>query len=340
MKQHSPVPQPSTPWTPSHYHGLVAARALPPREPDSAFARDLLAGLAARPRVVSPKYFYDAAGSALFDRICALPEYYPTRTELAIFAEHAADMADHIGPQADLIEFGAGSVKKIRLLLDTLAAPRRFVPIDISGEHLQSAAADLRRDYPALDVHPIVADFTRPFVLPPQLGGSARRVGFFPGSSLGNFLPEEALRFLRMAANLLRGGGLLIGIDLVKDPALLHAAYNDAAGVTAAFNRNLLVRANRELDADFDVDAFAHHACYNPFLRRIEMHLISLRTQQVQVCGRRFAFDEGDTIHTENSHKFSVEGFRQLAREAGFTPGTVWCDDARRFSVHWLHAPQ
>ncbi|HEX5127431.1 MAG TPA: L-histidine N(alpha)-methyltransferase, partial [Rhodocyclaceae bacterium] len=203
-------------------------------ESESAFAHDLIAGLLTRPRVISPKYFYDAAGSALFDAICELPEYYPTRTELGILTEHASDMARHIGPQAEIIEFGAGSSHKIRLLLDALDRPRRFVPIDISGEHLHAAAASLRRDYPALEVHPVVADFTRSFSLPLTYA-RGRRVGFFPGSSIGNFMPDEAIHFLKHAAGMLRGGGLLIGTDLVKDPALLHAAYNDADGITAQF---------------------------------------------------------------------------------------------------------
>ncbi|MES3015340.1 MAG: L-histidine N(alpha)-methyltransferase [Pseudomonadota bacterium] len=323
----------------------AAVVAVPPAVVDSEFARDLLAALARRPRSIAPKYFYDAAGSALFDRICELPEYYPTRTELALLATHAPEIARCIGPDAEIVEFGAGSSRKVRLLLDALQRPRRFVPIDISGEHLHSAAAALRADYPALDVQPIAADFTRPLELPGALDRSARRVGFFPGSSIGNFTPDEGLRFLRQAAEWLRGapgapaGGMLVGVDLVKDPARLHAAYNDAAGVTAAFNLNLLARANRELGANFDLDAFAHYAFYEPTRQRIEMHLVSRRAQQVRVCGHDFGFDEGDTLHTENSHKFSVAGFRALARRAGYRPGPVWCDAERLFSVHWLALP-
>jgi dimethylhistidine N-methyltransferase len=304
----------------------------------AGFARDLVAALSRSPRVISPKYFYDAQGSALFDAICELPEYYPTRTELALLARHADEMALCIGPGADIVEFGAGSSVKVRLLLDALRAPRRFVPIDISGDHLQAAVQPLARDYPGLAVTPIAADFTRELQLPPALPGS-RRVGFFPGSSIGNFSPGEAAHFLRNAAQWLKGGGLLIGVDLVKDPAVLHAAYNDAAGVTAAFNRNLLVRANGELGADFEPAQFAHYAFYEPRLQRVEMHLVSRRRQSVVLCGRRFEFADGETLHTENSYKFTVEGFRALALEAGFEGGPVWCDRDRMFSVHWLVAP-
>ena len=308
----------------------------------SEFARDLMAGLARTPRNVPPKYFYDAAGSALFDGICELPEYYPTRTELRILAERAPEIAAQIGPRAELVEFGAGSLTKVRLLFDAFNAedaPRRYLPIDISGEHLEGAAERLRADYPELVVQPIVADYTMPLVLPATGAGVGQRVGFFPGSTIGNFHPEEALSFMQLAARLLRGGGMLVGVDLVKEPSRLHAAYNDAQGVTAAFNLNLLLRANRELGADFDLDAFGHYAFYNPLLQRIEMHLVSRRAQTVNIGGERFDFFEGESIHTENSHKFTVEGFRALAVRAGFRPGPVWTDEARLFSVHWLHAP-
>lgn len=316
---------------------MSAPRLLPvgPALPADAadFARDLLAGLRARPRAVSPKYFYDAAGSALFDRICELPEYYPTRTELGLLRRHAGEIAACIGPGAEIVEFGAGSSRKVRLLLDALRSPQRFLPVDISGEHLHAAAASLRADYPGLRVEPVVADFTLGLTLPAALG---RRVGFFPGSSIGNFEPSDARRLLRRMAGWLDGGGLLIGVDLVKDPAVLHAAYNDAAGVTAAFNRNLLVRANRELGADFDVARFVHYAFYEPRLQRIEMHLVSQGAQRVNLCGERVDFADGDSVHTENSCKYTVEGFQRLAREAGFEPGGLWLDDARHFSLHWL----
>ncbi len=305
----------------------------------SEFGRELSAGLARTPRSISPKFFYDAAGSRLFDRICELPEYYPTRTELQLLTDYAPEIAAQIGSAAEVIEFGAGSLTKVRLLLDALDAPRRYLPIDISGEHLEAAADRLRRDYPSLAVQPIGADYTMPLVLPAPADDTGRRVGFFPGSTLGNFSPAEALAFLQLAARLLRGGGLLLGVDLVKDPALLHAAYNDAQGVTAAFNLNLLRRANAELGADFDLDGFAHAAFYNAPLKRIEMHLVSRRAQTVRLAGEAFAFEEGETIHTENSHKFTVDGLRELALKAGFTPAAVWTDPARLFSVHWLRAP-
>ncbi|MBO9513402.1 MAG: L-histidine N(alpha)-methyltransferase [Variovorax sp.] len=315
-----------------------AFRAAQRAAPLSDFARELHAGLSQETRSISPKFFYDVAGSALFDRICELPEYYPTRTELRILTECAPEIAAQIGPQAEIVEFGAGSLTKVRLLLDALEAPRRYVPIDISGEHLAAAAERLRADYPRLSVQPMVADYTMPLVLPSREKGGGQRVGFFPGSTLGNFTPEEALAFLQLACRLLRGGGLLVGVDLVKDPALLHAAYNDAQGVTAAFNLNLLQRANRELDTDFDLDGFTHAAFYNAPRRRIEMHLVSRTDQTVTLDGQRFRFEEGETIHTENSHKFTIEGLRALAVRAGFRPAAVWTDPERLFSVHWLQA--
>lgn len=296
-----------------------------------SFAQDLVAGL--RARRVAPKWFYDAEGSRLFERICETPEYYPTRTELALLDRHAPAFAALIGPGAEIVEFGAGASRKVRVLLDALPAPRRFVPVDISGEHLGAAAAALRADYPGLQVQPVVGDFTQRLDLPAPAG---RRVGFYPGSSIGNFDPAEAEALLRRFAGWLDGGGLLIGVDLVKEPAELHAAYNDAAGVTAAFNLNLFARANRELGADFDLSGWAHSAFYNPPLQRIEMHLVSRREQSVAVAGARFDFAEGESVHTENSYKYTVEGFQALARRAGFEPDAVWVDAQRRFALHWL----
>lgn len=316
-------------------------------EPDShdsgdAFVRDVLAGLDRMPRSIPPRYFYDAAGSALFDRICELPEYYPTRAELGILTDNAREIGAWIGPRADLIEFGAGSLTKVRCLLDAFTEadrPRRYLPIDISGAHLEQAAQRLRTDYPGLTVQPVVADYMAPFAIPDSIGMQVRRVGFFPGSTIGNFSHEEAMTFLRRAAQLLRGGGLIVGVDLVKAPATLHAAYNDAQGVTAAFNLNLLRRINREARANFDPDGFGHHALYDPVSRRIEMHLASRRDQTVTLAGRTHRFQEGETLHTENSQKFTIEGFRNLALEAGFHPRHVWTDASRLFSVHWLEAP-
>lgn len=309
-------------------------------EPDLGdFPADMLAALQIRPRRLSPKYFYDATGSALFDRICDLPEYYPTRTELSLLAAYAAEIATLMGPYAEIVEFGAGSLRKIRLLLDAMDRPSRYVPIDISDAYLSASATQLQRDYPSLSVLPITADYTGAFQLPAKKPDCGRRIGFFPGSTIGNLPPADALKFLQQAAQSLRGGVLLLGVDLIKAPSVLHAAYNDSQGVTAAFNLNLLTRANRELDANFDVSRFTHSAFYNAPLQRVEMHLISLMAQQVRVCGEYFEFAEGETLHTENSYKFTVEGLRALALQAGFQPEQVWVDPQRLFSLHWLRAP-
>ncbi|WP_374674071.1 L-histidine N(alpha)-methyltransferase [Ideonella sp.] len=296
------------------------------------FAHDLQRALAERPHTISPKWFYDAEGSRLFDTICELPEYYPTRTETALLARHAPEMAEAIGPDAELVEFGAGSLQKVRLLLPALRQPAGFLPVDISADHLQHSAAALRAAHPGLSVTPVGGDFTTELQLPPARG---RRVGFFPGSSIGNFEPEHARALLaRWAAWL--DGGLLIGVDLVKDPAVLHAAYNDRRGVTAAFNRHLLARANTELGADFVLDDWAHCAFYQPAQQRVEMHLVARRDQVVQLCGQRFSLEEGESLHTENSCKYTVAGFQRLARAAGWRPEAVWLDARRWFAVHWL----
>jgi dimethylhistidine N-methyltransferase len=306
------------------------------RPGDEGFHRCFIDGLSQDPKVLPCKYFYDAIGSDLFDRICELPEYYQTRTELKLLKDHAGEIASLLGPNAELIEFGAGALRKVRVLIEALDGIHAYVPVDISGEYLKAVTATLERDYPALLVEPVVGDFTNPVNLP--LSGS-RRIGFFPGSTIGNFRRQDALALLSSWSEMLAGGGLLIGVDLVKNPAVLHAAYNDAAGVTAAFNKNLLARANRELDANFDLDAFAHHACYNPMAQRIEMYLISLKRQRARAAGRSFAFEEGEAIHTEDSHKYTVRQFRALAAEAGFVPRAVWVDAGALFSLHWLEAP-
>lgn len=306
-------------------------------DPDPDFRRALVAGLRGTPKSIPCRFFYDAAGSRLFDRICDLPEYYPTRTELHLLSAHAGEFASLIGPGSEVVEFGAGSGVKVRLLLDALDRPAIYRPIDICGEHLLMAARGLARDYADLSVRPVIADFTQPIPLPAVRPG-VRRVGFFPGSTIGNLAPAEATRFLRGAARLLRGGGLLIGVDLVKDHDVLRRAYDDAQGVTAAFNRNVLVRANRELGADFRPERFAHRAVFNAALSRIEMHLVSRGAQRVHVAGEEFSFADGETIHTENSFKYSVGGFRRLAASAGFVPVRTWVDPARLFSLHWLEA--
>ena len=303
---------------------------------DDDFADALLAGLRSTPKRIPCKYFYDAEGSRLFEKICALPEYYPTRTELGLLKAHAGEIAKLIGPDSDIIEFGAGAGEKVRVLLDALERPRAYRPIDISGPYLRGIASRLRADYPRLAVEPIVADFTAEVALPASSG--ARRIGFFPGSTIGNFDPGEARVFLADAAKMLKGGGLLIGVDLVKAGDVLHAAYNDRAGVTASFNKNLLVRANREAGCNFELTRFAHYACYNPRQHRIEMYLVSTEAQRVSVSGRAIAFAEAEAIHTEYSYKYTVEDFRALAASAGFVPRAVWCDANRLFSIHWLQA--
>ncbi|MBU6299109.1 MAG: L-histidine N(alpha)-methyltransferase [Alphaproteobacteria bacterium] len=314
---------------------LPAGAASLPVQYRSEFAAALLSGLSARPRSIPCKFFYDRYGSVLFEWICTLPEYYPTRTETALLRDRSGEIARAVGPDATLIEFGAGAPWKAEVVLDALERPRGYVPIDISGEHLRAMTEQLKRKRPELPVEPVVADFNKPFSLPAICEGS-RRVGFFPGSTIGNLDRQEAISFLRRAALLLQGGGLLIGVDLVKKPAILHAAYNDSAGVTEAFNKNILARANRELGADFHLDRFGHYAFYNPAEQRIEMHLVSLADQKVSVCGHSFAFAEGEAIHTENSHKYTLDGVRTLAEESGFRAPSVWCDPDRLFSVHWL----
>ncbi|MCV2355326.1 L-histidine N(alpha)-methyltransferase [Paucibacter sp. B2R-40] len=306
----------------------------------AGFAADLHHALAERPRSISPKYFYDEIGSALFEQICTLPEYYPTRTELSLLRRHAAELADLFGPQAQLIEYGAGALTKVRLLLAQMVRPLGFLPIDISGPHLLQACAALQAEHPQLHIQPVVGDFTQAVALPAApVRGLGQRVGFFPGSSIGNFTPTQALEFLAMTAEQLRGGGLLIGVDLIKDPDLLHAAYNDSQGVTARFNLNLLERARRELGCRFAADGFRHSAFYNAPLQRIEMHLLSMRRQVLSLQGVDYSFEAGETLHTENSYKYSVNGFLALAEQAGYKAGPVWTDEQAWFSLHWLQAP-
>ena len=313
----------------------LAARARPD---DSEFADALLDGLSTRPKRIAAKFFYDAVGSELFERITELAEYYPTRTELGILSRNAADIADCIGADCELVEFGAGSLRKARILLEALERSRAYLPIDISGDFLMDMIAPLKDSYPGVRMRAVVGDFTRAIALGPLSPGAGRRVGFFPGSTIGNFQRPDAVAFLRQARQTLNGGGLLIGVDLVKDPAVLHAAYNDAAGVTAAFNKNLLARANREAEADFDLYAFYHHACYNPLAQRIEMYLVSRCDQRVCIAGEVVPFADGEAIHTEDSHKYTLDGFRNLAAEAGYAPRRVWTDPAQLFSVQWLEA--
>ena len=296
---------------------------------------EVLAGLALPRKRISPKFFYDAEGSRLFDAICELPEYYPTRTEIGILRSHGAAMAARLGRDTLLIELGSGSSLKIRLLLEALR-PAVYMPVDISKDHLLQSVNALSAVFPELQVHAVCADYSVSFAMPVD-DYDHPRAAFFPGSSIGNFDPEDAVRFLRRVGDLLGlGGRLLIGVDLIKDQRLLEAAYNDADGVTAAFNLNLLVRINRELDGNFDRDAFRHVAVFNPDQSRIEMHLISRRDQEVHVADQIFAFREGESIHTESSYKFSIDRFHTLARRAGFEPEQVWTDPKLLFSVHCL----
>lgn len=304
------------------------------------FLGDVLSGLAQPCKSLPPKYFYDARGSELFEAICALPEYYPTRTELAMMQANAADMARVLGPQCLLIEYGAGSGRKTRVLIESLA-PVAYMAIDISRTALRQCAAELAQTYPMVRVAAVCADYTRSLRLPTMDVIVRRRVIYFPGSTIGNFTRPEALDFLRYAHVIAGpGGAMLVGVDLKKAPARLHAAYNDAQGVTAAFNLNLLTRINRELGGNFDVSAFEHHAFYDVDNGRIEMHLRSLREQRVNVAGQAFRFRSGETIHTENSCKYSIEEFQRLARDAGFTAEHCWTDAEQLFSVHYLSVPE
>jgi dimethylhistidine N-methyltransferase len=305
---------------------------------ENSFLRDVLDGLTGFPKSLPCKYFYDEVGSVLFDRICDLPEYYPTRTEIALMEAHAVDMARAIGPAASLIEYGSGASKKVRVLLDALEAPSAYVAVDISKDFMVQSSQVLAADYPALAVHVLCADFTEPFDLPGDIAGSGRRpVGFFPGSTIGNFDRAGARDFLAGCVETLGpGGGLLVGVDLKKDPQILHDAYNDSEGVTAAFNLNLLERINRELSGDFDLARFEHIAFYDEAAGRIEMHLESLSDQAVRIGGRSVVFAKGERIHTENSHKYGIEEFQALAHDAGFTPARVWTDEDELFSVHFL----
>ena len=307
-------------------------------EASKSFLDDVLSGLGAKQKQLPCKYFYDRKGSQLFDAICRVEEYYPTRTETALMQTHAREMADHIGAGVSLIEYGCGSLVKTRLLLDALDEPSMFVPIDISEEHLMRSAAALDRDYPGLDVFPVVADFTKPVPLPEEAENRKnKRVGFFPGSTIGNFDHEGAANFLETVAETVgQGGGLLIGVDLKKDEKTLLRAYDDAEGVTARFNLNIIERINRELDGDFDTGAFRHEARYDEKEGRIEMHLVSRRDQTAHVQGHPFRFREGESIHTENSYKYHDEEFQELAAGRGFRAVQTWVDNNNLFSLHYL----
>jgi dimethylhistidine N-methyltransferase len=300
------------------------------------FASDLIVGLSARQKNLSPKYFYDAAGSQLFEEICLTPEYYPTRTETALLRDIAADIAAAIPAGAVLVEFGSGASDKTQLLLDAAPQIGAYVPIDISVDALEQAAARLASRYPALPVMALAGDFTAELTLPAAVQ-ALPKVGFFPGSTIGNFTPPQAVAFLRAARRLLGPDAtLILGADVVKDEATLLAAYDDAAGVTARFNKNLLTRINRELGGDFDLDSFAHQARWNGQLNRMEMHLVSRADQIVNAVGHAFAFKAGESLHTENSHKFTGASLAALAQLASWSVAREWLSAAPQFAVYVL----
>ena len=300
------------------------------------FLRDVVDGLSRAAKHLPCKYFYDARGSALFDRICDLEEYYPTRCETEILNQYAPEMADLFGRRCVLIEYGSGSSRKTRLLLDQLREPAAYVPVDISAEHLLHTARALVQRYSGLAIRPVAADFTKPFSLPP-LPAAERRVVFFSGSTIGNFHPHEAVGLLMYIARLVGpGGGLLIGVDLKKDRRILDRAYNDAQGITAAFNLNLLARINRELGGKFALDRFQHRAFYNEAAGRIEIYVVSTEAQTVLVGDRSFEFAAGETICTEYSYKFALDEFRALAARAGFAVNQFWTDAEGLYSVQYL----
>jgi dimethylhistidine N-methyltransferase len=303
---------------------------------EDSFRDALHAGLAQEYKAIPCRFLYDARGSALFDRITDLPEYYPTRTETQILRDHAAEIAGLIGAHAQLVELGSGSSTKVRILLDALATPSAYVPIDISREHLLNAAAAIQVDYPALSVEAVCADYDQDFDLP-TVTGTGRRAGFYPGSTIGNLEPKDAQDFMaKWSAKLGKGAMMLVGVDLRKAASILEPAYDDAQGVTAEFSKNLLVRANRELGSDFDTRHFRHRAVYHPANGQVRIDLVSTTDQSVTVAGKRFDFALGEAVHVENSNKYTVAGFRTLARSAGFEPVAAWTDPEELFSVHML----
>jgi dimethylhistidine N-methyltransferase len=298
---------------------------------------DVIAGLSSDPRTLPCKYFYDERGAALFQKICELPEYYVTRTEIDILDRYRAEIASQIGPNVELIGLGTGAGTKTRILIEALDKLAAYIPVDISEKQLRKSAALFRRIFPNLEVLPVCADYLQPVVLPSPRHKAVRNVVYFPGSTIGNFEPNEALEFLRRIANVSgRGGGLLIGADLQKDQSVIEAAYNDSAGVTAEFNLNLLAHINREVGADFDLSQWRHRAIYNSEAGRIEMYLISTTDQTVHIGDRGFRFRGDEKILTEHSYKHTPEGFIALARQAGFDFVKLWTDDARLFGIFYF----
>jgi dimethylhistidine N-methyltransferase len=303
----------------------------------SVFMRDVLVGLGRKQKTLPSKYFYDQEGTRLFDKICGLDEYYLTRTETNIMEENIGEISDLLGTGILLVEFGSGSSVKTGILLDNLDTVSGYIPIDISQEYLNSAVMRLNHIYPSLSVYPILHDYTLPVSLPALPGNSSGIIAFFPGSTVGNLHPGEAVRFLRNIRRMVgETGGLLIGIDLKKDPSILHRAYNDSAGVTEAFNKNILVRVNMELGGNFRTDLFKHYAFYNPAHGRIEMHLVSLRRQTVRIRDNEFFFERGESIHTENSYKYSICEFGIMASRAGMKIRKIWTDQLELFGVLYM----
>ena len=304
--------------------------------PTESFREAALKGLRKSQKQIPSKFLYDERGSKLFDKICKLDEYYPTRTEIGIMRQNAEAMTEAVGSRARLVEYGSGSSLKTRILLDHLDDLATYVPVDISKEHLIESAEALAEDYPSLPIQPVCADYTTDFELPEPPLPAQRTVGYYPGSTIGNFQRDDARDFLRRTASTVgERGGLLIGVDLKKDIEVLTAAYDDAEGVTEAFNKNLLRRMNRELNATFDLDAFEHAPVWNDERGGMESYLRSKTAQTVTVAGERFAFEKGETIHTEDSHKYTLDGFAELAASAGFQVETVWTDERSYFSVQY-----
>ena len=301
------------------------------------FMKDVLAGLRGSPKTLPCKYFYDKRGSELFEAICETDDYYPTRTELGIMGEHAPDMARRLGPSVFLVEYGSGSSQKTRLLLDAMDQPAGYMPIDISREHLLNSAESIAKQYPALKVLPLCADYLGPMTLPEAGPQERRRAFYFPGSTIGNFVPRQAAEFLeKMASHAGPGGGLLIGVDLTKDRATLERAYDDCDGLTAAFNMNLLTRINQELGGDLPLEHFRHEARWNPDEGRVEMHLVCEATCELNLEGEKIRFVPGESIHTENAYKYDLDEFRRLAGQAGFAARDAWTDPAGRFRVQYF----
>lgn len=305
--------------------------------PTDGLREAVIEGFSRRPRRIPCRYLYDAEGSALFDRITELPEYYLSRTEIALLERHARDIARHVGPGALVIEFGAGCMTKTRPLLSALDSPSAYVPVDVAREALLLSARRLTAEHPALPVIPLVADFLRPVTLPPQSVSEGPALAFFPGSTIGNLRPAEARDFLRRTARLVgRGGWMVVGVDLAKDPQVIEAAYDDAQGLTATFIRNLIVRIERDLAAGLDPGAFDHSARWNAREGCVEVFLVANRRQEAELDGKTFTFRRGDRIHVEDCYKYGIEQFHWLARQGGFTPETAWTDEDGLFSLHLL----